>query len=171
MAFLNTQIACATASIMWMVIDILSCGVPRFDGIMNGCIGGLVAITPCAGYVDPSGAFIVGVLGGLAVSQGVKIKKYFKFDDALDAFGIHGVTGVVGVLLTGLLSQPAISGSGGDEAGLFYGGPVIFFAKEIAAIIFTIVWSCLCTTIILKLVDLVIGLRVSQAKELMGLDA
>ena len=154
-----------------MTIDLLLRGVPSFDGIMNGSLAGLVAITPCAGYVDATGAFVVGVLGGAVTSQGIKIKRYYNFDDALDAFGIHGIAGVLGVLLTGLLSKREVSGAGSDQEGLVYGGPVIFFGKQLVAIAFTIVWGCCFTALILKLVDRVIGLRVSQAKELMGLDS
>jgi Amt family ammonium transporter len=171
MAFLNTQLACGAASITWMTIDILLRGVPSFDGIMNGSLAGLVAITPCAGYVDTTGAFIVGLLGGAVTSQGIKIKAYFEFDDALDAFGIHGIAGVLGVVLTGLLSSTRVSGAGPDQEGLLHGGPWSFFAKELVAIVFTIAWGCTFTAIILKLVDKLIGLRVSQSKELMGLDA
>lgn len=154
-----------------MSIDLLLRGVPSFDGIMNGSIAGLVAITPCAGYVDCTGALVVGVLGGAVTSQGIKVKEYFNFDDALDAFGIHGIAGVLGVVLTGLLSRREISGAGADQEGLIYGGPWSFFLKQLVAIVFTIAWGCIFTAIILKLVDYVIGLRVSQGKELMGLDA
>lgn len=170
LAFLNTQLACGAASISWMCMDILLSGVPSFDGIMNGCIAGLVAVTPCAGFVNTSGAFIVGVLGGAITSQGVKIKTIFGFDDALDAFGIHGIAGVVGVILTGCLANSHISGDQ-DINGVFYGGSILFLCKEVASIAFTIAWGCSMTAVILKFVDKTIGLRVSQSKELMGLDA
>jgi Amt family ammonium transporter len=171
MAFLNTQLACGTASVTWMIIDLYCRGVPSFDGIMNGSIAGLVAITPCAGYVDTTGAFIVGFLGGAITSQGVKIKEYFNFDDALDAFGIHGVAGVTGMVMSGLLAKSEISGAPSDQQGIFYGGSFNFLGVQLVAIVFTVSWGCLFTAIILKLVDKVIGLRVSQYKELIGLDA
>jgi hypothetical protein len=153
------------ASLTWMSLDLLFTGKPSVVGIINGSLAGLVAITPAAGYVNPTGAFIIGVAGGIACSQGVKIKNYFNFDDALDAFGIHAVGGVVGGLLVGCLAMESI----GEVRGLFYGNPKQL-GLQLYGMSVTIAWSVIGTGIIMLTVDMVFGLRVSASKELIGLD-
>jgi hypothetical protein len=132
---------------------------------LSGCIAGLVAITPAAGYVNPTGAFIIGAAGGIACSQGVKIKNYFNFDDALDAFGIHAVGGVVGGLLLGCFATEHVGGNN----GLFYGNPRQL-GLQFYGIVVTMLWSGVMTGLIFVGVDKTIGLRVDPRIELAGLD-
>lgn len=133
--------------------------------MVAGCIAGLVAITPAAGYVNPTGAFVIGVAGGLACSQGVKIKNYFNFDDALDAFGIHCVGGVTGGILLGCFAIDHVSG----KNGLFYGNPKQL-GLQLYGIIVTLLWSGIVTYMIFWGVNKTIGLRVDPRIELAGLD-
>eukprot|EP00602_Paraphysomonas_sp_CaronLab_P010869 CAMPEP_0185029722 /NCGR_PEP_ID=MMETSP1103-20130426/16197_1 /TAXON_ID=36769 /ORGANISM="Paraphysomonas bandaiensis, Strain Caron Lab Isolate" /LENGTH=486 /DNA_ID=CAMNT_0027564567 /DNA_START=109 /DNA_END=1569 /DNA_ORIENTATION=- len=166
LAMLNTQIASGVASVTWMFHDIFVLGKPTVEGIMNGCIAGLVAITPAAGFVNPTGAFVIGVVGGIACAKGVRIKDYFDFDDALDAFGIHAIGGVVGGLMLGLLATSSVNG----EDGAFYGDNGKQLSLQLYGIVITIVWSIIGTGGIMLLVDKTLGLRVSPQSELAGLD-
>ena len=124
-----------------------------------------MAITPAAGFVNTTGAFVIGVVGGLGCSQGVKIKDYFNFDDALDAFGIHGIAGIIGGLLLGCLATESIGG----HNGLFYGDEKQL-GHQVVGIAVTIAWSSIGTALIMLGVDFVLGLRVSATKEVIGLD-
>ena len=148
-----------------MCVESLLSGQPSIVGLMNGSIAGLVAITPCSGYVDPSGSFVVGISGGLACFYGVKIKEIFEFDDALDCFGIHAVGGIVGNLLVGCLAKESI----GDVNGAFYGNGHQF-VKQIYGTLFTIAFSSVMTAVILFIVDKLIGLRLSTQEERSGMD-
>ena len=124
-----------------------------------------MAITPAARYVNTTGAFIVGVAGGLGCSQGVKIKHYFNFDDALDAFGIHAVGGAIGGLLLGCLAKESVGG----HDGMFYGNGMQL-GQQLLGIVVTAVWSAIGTSLIMYTVDKTIGLRVHPKIELAGLD-
>jgi Amt family ammonium transporter len=139
---------------------------PSVLGIISGAVGGLVAITPAAGFVDPSGALIIGLAAGAACYWGAaRLKVKLGYDDSLDVFGIHGIGGIVGALLTGVFAREAIGGT----AGLIEGSPgqVLTQAYGILA---TVVYCAVATFVILKVVDLIIGLRVDAQTEREGLD-
>jgi len=160
-AMLNTQIAAAAAALMWMIIEWIERKKPGMLGLASGAVAGLVAITPAAGFVNPQGALIIGLAGGAAAYVGaVWIKKLLRYDDSLDAFGVHGVAGIVGALLTGVLADVAINeaGEGASIVTQFYG------------IIGTIAWAAVATFVILMVIKFTIGLRVSEDEEVEGLD-
>lgn len=166
MAMVVTQIATAAAALTWMFIEWGLRGKPSVLGIISGAIGGLVAITPAAGFVDPMGALFIGIGSGIACYWGATwLKRKAGYDDALDVFGIHGVGGIVGALLTGVFANKAIGGT----AGLLEGnaGQVVTQAWGIVA---TVVWCAIATAIILKIIDLIIGIRVDEETERDGLD-
>ena len=166
MAMVVTQIATAAAALTWMFIEWGLRGKPSVLGIISGAIGGLVAITPAAGFVDPMGALFIGIGSGIACYWGATwLKRKAGYDDALDVFGIHGIGGIVGALLTGVFADKAIGGT----AGLLEGnaGQVVTQAWGIVA---TVVWCAIATAIILKIIDLIIGIRVDEETERDGLD-
>jgi Amt family ammonium transporter len=166
MAMAVTQIATAAAALTWMFIEWALRGKPSVLGIVSGAVGGLVAITPASGFVDPVGALVIGACAGFACYAGaVWVKTAFKYDDSLDVFGVHGVGGIVGALLTGVFAVEAIGGT----AGLLEGNPGQVWTQFIG-ILATVVWSAVVTFIILKIVDVVIGLRVDEEHEIGGLD-
>lgn len=119
-----------------------------------------MAITPAAGCVSQTGAFVIGVVGGIGVSRGVLIKDIFKFDDALDAFGVHAIAGLIGSFMVGLFAKEEIGGAN----GAFYGHPKQL-GLQVYGIVVTIGWSCFGTWLVMTFVDLLIGLRVSASKE------
>ena len=166
MAMVVTQIATAAAALTWMFIEWRLRGKPSVLGIISGAIGGLVSITPAAGFVDPMGALFIGIGSGIACYWGATwLKRKAGYDDALDVFGIHGIGGIVGALLTGVFANKAIGGT----AGLLEGnaGQVITQAWGIIA---TVIWCAIATAIILKVIDLIIGIRVDEETERDGLD-
>jgi Amt family ammonium transporter len=166
MAMVVTQIATAAAALTWMFIEWGLRGKPSVLGIISGAIGGLVAITPAAGFVDPMGALFIGIGSGAACYWGsIWLKRKAGYDDALDVFGIHGIGGIVGALLTGVFANKAIGGT----AGLLEGnaGQVVTQAWGIIA---TVIWCAIATAIILKVIDLIIGIRVDEETERDGLD-
>jgi ammonium transporter, Amt family len=166
MAMVVTQIATAAAALTWMFIEWGLRGKPSVLGIISGAIGGLVAITPAAGFVDPMGALFIGIGSGIACYWGATwLKRKAGYDDALDVFGIHGIGGIVGALLTGVFANKAIGGT----AGLLEGnaGQVVTQAWGIVA---TVIWCAIVTAIILKVIDLIIGIRVDEEIERDGLD-
>jgi Amt family ammonium transporter len=166
MAMAVTQICTAAAALTWMFVEWSVRGKPSVLGIISGAIAGLVAITPASGYVDPRGALIIGIVAGLACFWGAtKLKHLLGYDDSLDVFGVHGVGGIVGALLTGVFAVEAIGGTPGALEGNV--GQIATQAYGIAA---TIVYCGIATFIILKVVDLVIGLRVTEEVERGSLD-
>jgi Amt family ammonium transporter len=160
-AMLNTQVATAAAGLTWMVIEWFERKKPGMLGLASGAVAGLVAITPAAGFVNAEGALIVGVLGAAAAFVGsVFVKKAFKYDDSLDAFGVHGVAGITGALLTGLLADPKINPLGKDAS----------LMKQVIGVGATIIWSGVLTVVILYICKFTTGLRVSEEGEVEGLD-
>ena len=166
-AFVNTHIASAAATLAWIFIEWWQRGKPSVLGVASGCVAGLVAITPAAGFVAPVGALCIGLLGGAACYVGVTLKNRFRFDDTLDTFGVHGVGGMVGALLTGVFCTVAVNSGGAN--GLFYGNPKQLLPQAIGVGV-TITYSVVVTWILLKVVDAVIGLRVTHEEEEQGLD-
>lgn len=167
-AVLVTNIAACASAIVWLVIEWFIIKKPTLIGIASGAISGLVAITPAAGFVDVSGALVIGVIGGVVGYLGVvKLKEYFGHDDTLDAFGMHGLVGIAGALLTGLLATPAVDPG---SSGLLYGNPSQFLIqlKSVGA---TILYSGVATFVIYKLVALATqGGRITEEMELEGMD-
>jgi Amt family ammonium transporter len=166
MAMAVTQIASAAAALSWMFAEWLLRKKPSVLGIISGAVGGLVAITPASGYVTPVGALIIGLIAGVACYWGaVWLKRVGGYDDSLDAFGVHGVGGIVGAILTGVFAVEAIGGT----PGLFEGNPVQVWI-QIKGILITVVYCAVVSFVLLKVIDLIIGLRVDQETEVVGLD-
>jgi ammonium transporter, Amt family len=168
MAMAVTQIATATAAVVWMLAEWVSHGKPSALGIASGAVAGLVAITPAAGAVGPMGALAVGGVSGLGCFiAAVKIKPALGFDDALDAFSIHGVGGIIGALLTGVFAATSLGGAGFGDGHESIASQVTAQAYGVGV---TIVYTAVLTFIILKVLDLLIGLRVTEEQETEGLD-
>ena len=167
-AFVMTHIATAAAGLGWSVLDWVYHKKPTTLGMITGAVAGLVAITPACGFVDVSGALWVG-LGAAVVCWFMVtiVKNKFGYDDTLDAFGVHGMGGLWGALATGLFATKAVNAAGNN--GLFYGNPGQFIVQLKASLI-TLVFSFVVSFILLKLVDLIVGLRVSEHEERVGLD-
>jgi len=168
MAMAVTQIATATAALTWMFVEWAIKGKPSVLGIISGAVAGLVAITPASGFVDPKGALIIGIAAGVLCYWGATgLKNALGYDDSLDAFGVHGVGGVTGAMLTGVLAVSAVGGEG--HSGLIDGNAhqVVIQLYGVAC---TVVYDAIASLILLKLIDLVIGLRVDADTEREGLD-
>lgn len=160
-AMVNTQVAAAAAGLAWMFTEWLVAKKPSVLGIISGVVAGLVAVTPASGFVNPTGAFIIGIAAGIiCYFAAVKIKHALGYDNSLDAFGVHGVGGIVGALLTGVFADPAINALGKDASVL----------KQLYGIVFTIAWAAVATFVILYLVKALVGLRPSKQEEIEGLD-
>jgi Amt family ammonium transporter len=169
MAMLVTQIAAAIAALAWMFCEWISKGHPSVLGIVSGAVAGLVGITPAAGFVDPMGALVIGIAAGVGCFvASTAIKNALGYDDALDAFGVHGVGGTIGALLTGVFATMAIKG--GDAPVGLIDGNAGQIGTQVLGVIVTIVFVGVGTAIILKIIDLVIGLRVPEEVERDGLD-
>jgi Amt family ammonium transporter len=166
MAMLVTHMATATAGFVWMLVEWMMRGKPTVIGICTGAVAGLVAITPASGFVGPMGSVAIGAAAGIVCYWGCTgLKHMLGYDDALDAFGVHAVGGIVGALLTGVF---AIEQYGGT-AGVIEGNPMQFVNQCIGVLI-VIVYDVVVSLIILKVVDVVIGLKVPQEIEREGLD-
>jgi Amt family ammonium transporter len=167
MAMLVTQVATAAAALTWMFLEWTSHGKPSALGLVSGAVAGLVAITPASGFVGPMGSLVIGVASGACCYFAVvKAKRAFGYDDSLDAFGVHGVGGIVGALLTGVFIDAGLGGAGLDE-GVTMAGQLI---KQFVGVGVTIVYCGVVSFIILKVLDVIIGLRVTEEQEQEGLD-
>lgn len=166
-AFFTTQVATGAALLSWLIAEWLVQGKPTTLGAASGAIAGLVAITPGAGFVGPTSAVLIGLVAGALCYFAVLAKSRLGYDDALDVVGVHGVGGLWGALATGLFATTAVNAAGKD--GLFFGNPQLLGIQAMDALT-TIAYSVVVTFIILKVVDLVIGLRVSEEEEEQGLD-
>ncbi|WP_082151350.1 ammonium transporter [Caenimonas sp. SL110] len=175
LALVNTLVATAAATLSWIAGEALSKGKGSMLGAASGAVAGLVAITPACGFVGPMGAIVIGLLAGLVCLWGVNgLKRMLGADDSLDVFGVHGVGGILGALLTGVFAAPSLGGTGvydyvANKAGESYsiGGQVWI---QFQAVLTTVIWSAVVSFIAYKLVDLVIGLRVTEEEEREGLD-
>jgi Amt family ammonium transporter len=169
MAMAATQIATAAAALAWMAVEWVHKGKPSVLGIISGAVAGLVAVTPASGFVLPGGALIIGIAAGaVCFFASTTVKNMLGYDDSLDAFGVHGVGGIVGAILTGVFATSVVTGSK-DPTGLVDGnaGQIVTQLIGVAA---TIVYCAIVTLIILKVVDVLVGLRVSEEIERDGLD-
>ena len=166
MAMAVTQIATAAAAMSWMCAEWILRKKPSALGIISGAVAGLVAITPASGFVDPKGALIIGLIAGVVCYWGATgLKHALKYDDSLDAFGVHGIGGITGAILTGVFAVEKIGGT----AGLLEGnsGQVL---TQIYGVLITLVYTAVVSFILLKLIDMVMGLRVTAEEEREGLD-
>ena len=167
-AFLNTNTATAVAAISWMFTEWLVAGKPTVLGLASGAVAGLVAITPAAGFVNIKGAIIIGILAGIIPYFMVSaVKSKLGYDDALDVFGIHGVAGILGAILTGIFADPSINEAG---KGLLYGNPAQLWT-QIIAVAATIIYDAITTLVILVIIKAVMGLKVTEEEEYVGLDS
>ncbi|MEW6542014.1 MAG: ammonium transporter [Nitrospirota bacterium] len=167
-AFITTHTAAAVGALTWMAVEWVHRGTPTVLGVASGAVAGLATVTPGAGYVGPFSALLIGlVAGGLCYVAVIRWKAKLGYDDSLDVVGIHGVGGAVGILATGLLASKSVNSAGAD--GLFSGNPG-FFGVQALAVLVTALFSLVATYAILKLVDRVVGLRISAEEESMGLD-
>src|SRR5512143_3084587 len=166
-AFINTNTATAMAALAWMFVEWMHSGKPTVLGLASGAVGGLVAITPAAGFVNIGGALIIGIAAGVIPFFAVaKMKPAFGYDDTLDAFGIHGVGGTIGAILTGVFADPSINEAG---KGLLYGNPGQLWT-QIVAVLVTLVYSGVMTFVIFMVIKAIVGLRVGSEEETIGLD-
>ena len=167
-AFVVTNAAAAAAGLSWALLEWIRNGKPTLFGVVTGSIAGLATVTPASGFVSVLSAMIIGVLASVFCFIAVSITKpKFKYDDSLDAFGVHGVGGILGTLLTGLFASKVINSSGAN--GLFYGNPRQFFIQAFGVIV-AVGYTFVVTAIIYKLVDVFFRMRVSEKEEAMGLD-
>ena len=165
MAMAVTQIATAAAALAWMFGEWLTHGKPSVLGIASGAVAGLVAITPASGYVGPIGALAIGLAAGLlCFLASTKLKRMLGYDDALDAFGVHAVGGIVGAILTGIFAAASM---GGSKVDLDIAGQLFIQFK---GVVITVIYCAVATFIILKVLDAIIGLRVTEEQETEGLD-
>ncbi|MEJ2347402.1 MAG: ammonium transporter [Gammaproteobacteria bacterium] len=168
MAMAVTQIATASAALAWMFAEWLAHGKPTTLGIASGAVAGLVAITPASGYVGPMGSIAIGAIAGVGCFlAATKLKKAIGYDDSLDAFGVHAVGGIIGALLTGVFCAPSLGGSGFSDKATSIGGQ---FGIQVVGVLATLIYTAVATLIILKIIDAVIGLRVTEEQEVEGLD-
>ena len=175
LAFINTLLATAAATVSWAAGEWIFKRKPSMLGAASGAISGLVAITPGAGFVGPMGALVMGLLAGIICLWGVTgLKRMLRADDSLDVFGVHGVGGILGALLTGVFAAPSLGGQGvwdyttnAMNTSYSIGSQVLVQAH---GVVVTIVWSAIVAFIAFKLVDIVIGLRVPEDEEREGLD-
>ena len=175
LAFMNTLVATAAAALSWIAAEGLLKGKASMLGAASGAVAGLVAITPACGFVGPMGAIIIGLLAGVFCLWGVTgLKKMLGADDSLDVFGVHGVGGILGALLTGVFASPALGGVGiydyvanAASADYSISGQVWI---QLQAVVTTLIWSGVVSYIAYKIVDMTIGLRVTEEEEREGLD-
>ena len=175
LAIVNTFLATSAAVLGWTFAEWIVTGKPSMLGAASGCVAGLVAITPAAGYVGTVGALVIGVLAGIACLWGVTgLKRILRSDDSLDVFGVHGVGGILGALLTGVFAAPSLGGTGiydyvtnAVSAEYSISGQLWIQAQGVLT---TLIWSGVVSFIAFKLVDIVIGLRVPEDQEREGLD-
>ena len=165
MAMLVTQIATATAALAWMIVEWNTHGKPSVLGIITGAVAGLVAITPASGTAGPQGALLIGAAAGVGCFfASTTIKRAMGYDDSLDVFGVHAVGGIIGAILTGVCASTEWGGSGIDGT---ISSQVMIQTKSV---LFTIIYTGVLTTIILKILDAFMGLRVTEEEEVGGLD-
>jgi Amt family ammonium transporter len=176
LAFINTLLATAAATVSWVFGEWMTKGKPSMLGAASGAVAGLVAITPACGFVGPMGALVIGLASGIVCLWGVNgLKRLLGADDSLDVFGVHGVGGILGAILTGVFASPSLGGQGiFDYVTNKMSADAYSIAGQVTtqatAVGVTILWSAIVSVVAYKLVDLVIGLRVPEDEEREGLD-
>jgi Amt family ammonium transporter len=167
MAFLNTDVAASFAAITWLAIEWYLVKKPKFVGLLTGAVAGLATITPAAGYVSLPSACLIGIAAGLVCYIAVHLKNKMGWDDALDVWGVHGIGGCLGVILLGVFASKAMNGAGAD--GLLAGGST-FFMKQCVAVIGASIYAFIFTYLMLKLINVITRVKVSEVDEDKGLD-
>ena len=168
MTAVATQIAAAAAAVAWTAAEWIIAKKPSVLGMISGAVAGLVAITPASGYVDPSGALLIGLAAGfVCYVSAVWVKRLFGYDDALDAWGVHGVGGALGAILTGVFASHAVNSS---AKGWLHDGNIYQMVLQFYDVAATFVYCAIVTFLILKVLDMTLGLRVSRDVEIEGLD-
>lgn len=166
LAFINTILATGAATVAWIAGEALLKGKPSMLGAASGAVAGLVAVTPAAGLIGPMAAIVLGLIAGPACLWGVSgLKHMLRVDDAFDVFGVHGVGGIVGAILTGVFAAPSLGGTGAADFSI-----AAQVWVQTYSVLITIAWSGIVSLIAYKLIDLTIGLRVSEEQERAGLD-
>ena len=167
MAMVVTQIAAAAGALAWMAAERMARGKASVLGAASGAVAGLVGITPAAGFVDVGGALAIGLIcGAVCFWAATSLKRMLKADDSLDAFGLHGVGGILGALLTGIFVSTAITGKDPAEVPSMMAQMWV----QLEGVLATVAYSAIMTFIILKVIDMVMGLRVTEEEEREGLD-
>ena len=160
-AMMNTQVATAAAGLSWMFVEWFVVKKPSVLGILSGAVAGLVAVTPASGFVNPTGAFIIGIVAGaVCYYAAAHLKKMLGYDDSLDAFGVHGIGGIIGALLTGVFADATINPGGASHS----------IVTQAVGVLVTIVWTAVITWVILMITKMLVGLRPNEADEEEGLD-
>jgi ammonium transporter, Amt family len=167
-ALVNTHMAAAAAMLGWLLVERVKSGHATTLGAASGAVAGLVAITPCAGFVGGLAPLIIGFVAGVVCFLAIQLKFKFGYDDALDVVGVHLVGGLVGSLLLGFFADLRVNSLGAD--GLFFGGGAKLLGKQLLAVGATMAWSFVLTIVIAKVIDAAIGLRVKPDEESEGLD-
>lgn len=181
MAMTATHIATAGAAMGWLFAEWIVKGKPSILGIISGAVAGLVAVTPAAGFVDPTGAIIIGIVAGvICFWSATSLKHMLGYDDSLDAFGVHGVGGLIGAILTGVFAKMSVSNAEGAFAAVLQADPSATLGLlegnagavwiQIQGVLYTMVWCAVATFVLLKVIDVVMGLRVDEDVERDGLD-
>ena len=167
-AFITTNTAAAAAALTWMFVEWKMAGKPTMLGGATGAVAGLATITPASGFVSPISAIVIGIAAaGVCYLAVAVVKAKLAYDDSLDAFGVHGIGGIVGVLATGLFASKLINPAGND--GLFFGNLAQLKTQAIVVGV-TVLYSAAVTFVLLKLVEVFVGLKVTEEEEVMGLD-
>ncbi|MEW6475828.1 MAG: ammonium transporter [Actinomycetota bacterium] len=167
-AFMNTHMAAAAAMLGWLVVEKLKSGHATTLGAASGAVAGLVAITPCAGFVGGVAPLLIGFIAGIACFLAIQLKFKLGYDDSLDVVGVHLVGGLVGSLLLALFADTSVNSLGAD--GLFFGGGGTLLGKQLMAVGATLVWSFVISFILAKVIDATIGFRADDEEEAVGLD-
>jgi len=167
-AFLNTDIAASFAGPVWMLLAWIFERKPKFLGLLTGAVAGLATITPCAGYVTPTSAAIIGIVAGIVCYFAVNLKNRLKWDDALDVWGVHGVGGALGVILLGLMASTAVNSAGAD--GLLNGNGS-FFMKQLLTVVGSSIYAFGFTFAMLWVIDKITKVKTTEGEEEVGLDA
>jgi Amt family ammonium transporter len=167
-ALINTQLAAASAMLAWLVVEKLLAGHATTLGAASGAVAGLVAITPCAGFVGGMAPIVIGLVAGVVCYLALRLKTKFGFDDSLDVIAVHLVGGLIGALLLGFFADTKVNSLGAD--GWFFGGGADLLGKQVLASVATLVFSFVVTYIVAVVINKTIGIRVSTEDELVGLD-
>ncbi|MCX6153814.1 MAG: ammonium transporter [Candidatus Kapabacteria bacterium] len=169
LAFINTDVAASFAAITWLVIEWIFARKPKFLGLLTGAVAGLATITPAAGYVSTTSAVAIGISAGIVCYVAVSMKNKFKWDDALDVWGVHGVGGVIGIIMLGMFGMTAVNSSGFN--GLFFGDTSGFFLKQLISVLCVIIYAFIFTYVVLFIINFLTPVKISKEEEEIGLDS
>jgi Amt family ammonium transporter len=169
-ALANTMIAASLAAVVWGMVSWLHQGRPGVLGLISGGIAGLVAITPASGFVDTTGAIIIGIGAGVICYGGILARKRLGFDDTLDVWGVHGIGGTFGAIATGLFATNSVNSLVGTNQGLFYGGGFTLLSFQLIAVASVWIMAFGVTFIVLKVMGKIIPLRMTKDEERIGAD-